>query len=506
MMLLQAPAHDDSTNNRSEEDFEPRASDKHEKCSLQFGRKCHNPFQISLQEKKKTKIFHQHFGYLDIGMSAMLRNSRMSIEKSAQLYERAKAKIPGGVNSPVRAWKAVGGIPRFIARGRGAFVFDADGKKYIDYVGSWGPLILGHAHPRILQALKRTAAKGTTFGAPTEAEVNLAESVCRLFPTIDKVRLVSSGTEAVMSAIRLARAFTRRAKIIKFDGCYHGHSDGLLVKAGSAIATLGLPDSPGVPRGFARETLIAKFNDTGSVEKLFARHGRDIAAVIVEPVCGNMGVIPPASDFLPWLRQTTERYGALLIFDEVITGFRIAAGGAQSVYQVKPDLTCLGKILGGGLPLAAFGGREEIMDLLAPQGPVYQAGTLSGNPLAVAAGLQTLKLLAAEGNYNRLERSAARLEKGFTEVLNQHNIKSTINRVGSMLTVFFGVGSVTNADDARKCNRERFGRFFHGMLNRGIYFPPAPFEAAFLSLAHTNADLDKTIEAFHAWAREETHS
>ena len=436
----------------------------------------------------------------------MLRNSRMSTRKSARLYDRAKAKIPGGVNSPVRAWKAVGGVPRFIARGRGAYVFDADGNKYIDFVSSWGPLILGHAHPTILHALQRTAARGTTFGAPTEAEVNLAELVCHLVPTIEKIRLVSSGTEAVMSAIRLARAFTQRTKIIKFDGCYHGHSDGLLVKAGSAVATLGLPDSPGVPPGFARETLIAKFNDIGSVEKLFDRHGHDVAAVIVEPVCGNMGVIPPLPKFLPFLRESTERKGAILIFDEVITGFRLGLGGAQTAYKVKPDLTCLGKILGGGLPLAAFGGRRRIMDLLAPQGPVYQAGTLSGNPLAVAAGLQTLKLLTARGSYDRLATKSMRLQDGFKEILQQYGIKSTINRVASMMTVFFGVESVKNAEDARQCNREQFGRFFHGMLKRGIYFPPAPFEAAFLSLAHTNADLDNTIEAFHDWAREETRS
>ena len=436
----------------------------------------------------------------------MLRNSRMSTRTSARLYERAKARIPGGVNSPVRAWHAVGGVPRFIARGRGAYVFDADGKKYIDFVGSWGPLILGHAHPTILRVLQRAAARGTTFGAPTEAEVNLSELVCRIVPTIEKIRLVSSGTEAVMSAIRLARAFTRRTKVIKFDGCYHGHSDGLLVKAGSAVATLALPDSPGVPPGFARETLVAKFNDMGSVEKLLARHGHDVAAVIVEPVCGNMGVIPPEAKFLPFLREATERKGALLIFDEVITGFRIGLGGAQATYKVKPDLTCLGKILGGGLPLAAFGGRRKIMDLLAPQGPVYQAGTLSGNPLAVAAGLQTLKLLMVQKTYDRLATKAMRLHNGFKEILQHHGIKSTINRIGSMMTVFFGVESVRNAEDARHCNREQFGRFFHGMLKRGMYFPPAPFEAAFVSLAHTNADLDKTIEAFQAWAREETRS
>ncbi len=436
----------------------------------------------------------------------MLRKSEMSTRKSARLYARAEGKIPGGVNSPVRAWRAVGGTPRFIARGRGAYVFDVDGKKYIDFLGSWGPLILGHAHPTILRALQHAAAKGTTFGAPTEAEVNLSEFVCRVVPTIEKIRMVSSGTEAVMSAIRLARAFTRRTKVIKFDGCYHGHSDGLLVKAGSAVATLALPDSPGVPPAFAHETLVAKFNDTRSVEKLLARHACDVAAIIVEPVCGNMGVIPPEPKFLPFLRQASEREGALLIFDEVITGFRIGLGGAQATYKVKPDLTCLGKILGGGLPLAAFGGRRNIMDLLAPQGPVYQAGTLSGNPVAVAAGLQTLKLLTAQGTYNRLAAKAMRLNNGFKEILQRYGIKSTINCIGSMMTVFFGVDTVKNADDARRCNREQFGRFFHAMVKRGVYFPPAPFEAAFVSLAHSDADLDRTIEAFHAWAREETHS
>jgi glutamate-1-semialdehyde 2,1-aminomutase len=428
----------------------------------------------------------------------------MSTRVSARLYARARIKIPGGVNSPVRAWKAVGGVPRFIVRGSGAYVFDADGKKYIDFVGSWGPLILGHAQPAILRALKTTAAKGTTFGAPTEGEVNLAEVVCRLMPAIQKLRLVSSGTEATMSAIRLARAFTGRTKVIKFDGCYHGHSDGLLVKAGSAIATLGLPDSPGVPRSFARETLVATFNDIASVEKLFDRYGRDIAAVIVEPVCGNMGVIPPAAHFLPSLRELTQRRGALLIFDEVITGFRVALGGAQALYKVKPDLTCLGKILGGGLPLAGFGGRREIMDLLAPQGPVYQAGTLSGNPLAVSAGLQTLKLLTGKDNYVRLERNAASLEQGFRNVMNRYNIKSTINRVGSMLTIFFGVESVGNADEARKCDREQFGRFFRALLNHGIYFPPAPFEAAFISLAHRQTHVDQALAAAADWAGKES--
>lgn len=428
----------------------------------------------------------------------------MSTQKSARLYACAAEKIPGGVNSPVRAWKAVGGTPRFILRGSGAQVFDADGKKYIDFVGSWGPLILGHAHPTILSVLKTTAARGTTFGAPTKAEVDLAAFVCRVMPAIEKLRLVNSGTEAAMSAIRLARAFTGRTKIIKFDGCYHGHSDGLLVKAGSAVATLSLPDSPGVPPSFARETLIAPFNDAHSVEKLFDRYAGEIAAVIVEPVCGNMGVIAPAEGFLRSLRDLTRRRGALLIFDEVITGFRLALGGAQAVYELKPDLTCLGKILGGGLPLAGFGGRREIMSLLAPEGPVYQAGTLSGNPLAVAAGLQTLHLLSAKRNYVALERKAAWLERGFARALQRYRIKATINRVGSMMTVFFGVDTVTNAAEARQCSRERFASFFHGMLERGVYFPPAPFEAAFISLAHTKAHLDQAVAAFADWARQVT--
>ncbi len=505
MTLVQARAHDDSANSNQKKcsNLVPVI---HMKIFAAIRKRIHNPFQFSLQQKRKQKFSSTLFAYLDNASRAMLRTSRMSTKKSALLYDRAKRKIPGGVNSPVRAWRAVGGIPRFIARGRGAYVFDVDGKKYIDFVNSWGPLILGHAHPAVLHAVQRAAEQGTTFGAPTEAEVNLAELVCRFVPTVEKIRLVSSGTEAVMSAIRLARAFTQRTKVIKFDGCYHGHSDGLLVKAGSAVATLGLPDSPGVPTAFARGTLVAKFNDIGSVEKLLARYGHDVAAIIVEPVCGNMGVIPPEAGFLPFLREATERKGALLIFDEVITGFRVSLGGAQVTYKVKPDLTCLGKILGGGLPLAAFGGRRAIMDLLAPQGSVYQAGTLSGNPLAVAAGLRTLELLAARETYDRLARKAVKLHNGFKEILQQHGITSTINRVGSMMTLFFGVERVRNAEDARRCNRQQFARFFHGMLKRGMYFPPAPFEAAFISLAHTHADLDNTIEAFRAWAAEETRS
>ena len=408
------------------------------------------------------------------------------------------------MNSPVRAWEAVTGIPVFLARGKGAWVVDVEGKKYIDFVASWGPLILGHAHPLILNELKTIAAKGTTFGAPTKAEVELAELVCRSVPSIEKVRLVSSGTEATMSAIRLARAFTGRSKIVKFDGCYHGHSDGLLVKSGSGIATLGLPHSPGVPAGFARETLVARFNDETSVQKLFDEYGKKIAAVIVEPVCGNIGVIAPASGFLTALRKITRAHGGLLIFDEVITGFRVAYGGAQELYEIRPDLTCLGKILGGGLPLAAFGGRREVMDLLAPKGPVYQAGTLSGNPLAVAAGLATLKLLSRRGAYNRLEDLGKRMEEGFRRVLEKHRIKGAINRVGSMLTLFFGVDRVQNAADARRCNRDQFARYFHGMLGCGIYLPPAPFEAAFISLAHTRSHIDEAISAFEAWAAKES--
>lgn len=428
----------------------------------------------------------------------------MPRNRSHRLFQRAQAKIPGGVNSPVRAWKGVGGTPLFITRGQGAHVYDSDGNRYVDFVGSWGPLICGHAHAEILRVLGKTARSGTTFGAPTEHEVKLAEVVVRLMPSLQKIRLVSSGTEATMSAIRVARAYTGRSKIVKFDGCYHGHADGLLVKAGSGIATLGLPDSPGVPPGFAKETLVAKYNDVISVGKLFERHGKNIAALIVEPVCGNMGVIPPEKDFLISLRKITRRYGALLIFDEVITGFRVALGGAQSVYGVTPDLTCLGKILGGGLPLAAFGGRRQIMDLVAPEGPVYQAGTLSGNPLAVAAGLATLGLLARPGTYARLEAKGKKLEEEFAKVLKRFSIVGAINRIGSMMTLFFGVEQVRNADDARSCDRERFARYFHGMLRRSIYLPPAPFEAMFVSLAHTTADIDSAVAAFEDWAVKET--
>ena len=421
-------------------------------------------------------------------------------DRSREWFDRAQKRIPGGVNSPVRAWKAVGGAPRFIARGSGARIFDVDGKSYVDFVASWGPLILGHAHPDILGAVEAALKDGTSFGAPTPREVELAEAVTERFPSIDKLRLVSSGTEATMSAIRVARAFTGHSRIVKFDGCYHGHVDALLARAGSGVASFGLPDSAGVPPAFAAETAIAPFNDQAAVEALFAAHGDSIAAVIVEPICGNMGVIPPARGFLAFLSDITKKNGALLIFDEVITGFRVATGGAQERFNIRPDLTCLGKILGGGLPLGAFGGRAEIMDMLAPDGPVYQAGTLSGNPLAVAAGLAMLKALSRPGVYQRLEELGARFQRGLESVLKSRRIAGVVNREGSMLTLFFGVGRVRDADEARGADRERFARFFHGMLARGFYWPPAQFEAAFVSLAHADADIDQAVAAFDDWA------
>lgn len=428
----------------------------------------------------------------------------MEASHSRALFARAQQKIPGGVNSPVRAWKAVGGEPIFIARGRGPHVVDVDGNRYVDFVGSWGPLILGHAHPQVVAALTDAASRGTTFGAPTRAEVELAEEVCARMPAIEKLRLVSSGTEAGMSAVRLARAFTGRTKIIKFDGCYHGHADGMLARAGSGVATLALPDSPGVPAGFAAETAVVPFNDLDAVAAAFEQHAASVAAVIVEPVCGNMGVIEPTAGFLAGLRELTEKEKSLLVFDEVITGFRLAAGGAQERYRVRPDLTCLGKILGGGLPLGAFGGRSDVMSLLAPEGPVYQAGTLSGNPLAVSAGAATLAELARPGAYDRLEAMGSELEQGLVARLGRYGIAGVVNRVGSMLTLFFGVARVRDAEEARRADRERFARFFRGMLARGFYFPPSPFEAAFVSLAHGRDEIQGVLEAFDDWAKSET--
>jgi glutamate-1-semialdehyde 2,1-aminomutase len=414
---------------------------------------------------------------------------------SDDLFARARAVIPGGVSSPVRAFRAVGGSPRFIARAEGARVFDADGRSYVDYVGSWGPMILGHAHPAVLEAIRDTAARGTSFGAPCALEVELAERVVRAVPSIDKVRFVSSGTEATMSALRVARGFTGRRKILKFDGCYHGHADSLLVAAGSGVATLGIPGSPGVPEGTVADTLVVAFNDVRAVEEAFFAHGRDLAAVIVEPVCGNMGTVAPRPGYLEALREITRAKGALLVFDEVMTGFRLAKGGAQERYGVSADLTCLGKILGGGLPAAAYGGRADVMATVAPEGPVYQAGTLSGNPLAMAAGCVVLDQLDLAGTYDRLEAKGARLEAGLREAARGAAFPVTINRVGSMITVFFCDGPVSDYASAKRSDTTRFARFFHAMLERGVYLPPAQFEAAFVSLAHGEAEIDLTVRA-----------
>jgi glutamate-1-semialdehyde 2,1-aminomutase len=413
----------------------------------------------------------------------------MDHTRSQLLFERAKLSIPGGVNSPVRAYRSVGGTPPFIERGEGSHIFDADGNEYIDYVGSWGPLILGHRHPAILDALHHAMTRGTSFGAPTEQEIELAETVREMFPSIEMIRLVNSGTEATMSALRVARGFTNRDLTLKFDGCYHGHVDSLLVKAGSGVATLGLPDSPGVPKGFSDTTLTAPYNDVGAVEEIFRAHKDKIAAVIVEPVCGNMGCIPPNSGFLEALRRITAENDSLLIFDEVMTGFRVAPGGAQQLYDITPDLTTLGKVIGGGLPIAAYGGRRDIMSYVAPSGPIYQAGTLSGNPLAVSAGLAAIRQLQARPEiYEQLDRSAGKLAACAPESI-------SVNRVGSMMTWFFTDEPVTDAESAKLSDIKCFGKFFHAMLERGIYLPPSQFEALFVSAAHTDADIARTVDA-----------
>ncbi len=415
--------------------------------------------------------------------------------RSQELFERAQRVIPGGVNSPVRAFRAVGGEPLFIARGQGAHLWDTDGKEYIDYLGSWGPLILGHAHPEVLDAVVRAAAAGTSFGAPTEQEVELAELLCRLVPSLAKVRLVSSGTEATMSALRVARGFTEREKIIKIDGGYHGHADCLLVATGSGAATLGLPGSAGVTRGTAQDTLTVAWNDLSAVAAILERE--PIAAVIVEPVCGNIGCVPPRPGYLAGLRDLCTRYRTVLVFDEVMTGFRVALGGAQALYGVQPDMTCLGKIVGGGLPAAAYGGRAEIMACVAPDGPVYQAGTLSGNPLAVAAGLTTLRLLERPGTYEKLEATSHRLIEGIGALAREAGVALQANRVGSMFTGFFSGSEVLDYASAKRSDAARFGRWFRAMLERNIYLAPSQFEAAFVSLAHTDADIARTLEAAH---------
>jgi glutamate-1-semialdehyde 2,1-aminomutase len=419
----------------------------------------------------------------------------MKITRSIKLFEKAQHLIPGGVNSPVRAFRAVGGQPRFIKRAKGARLYDLDGNTYIDYVLSWGPMILGHASPTVVSAIKNAAERGTSYGAPTELEVELAAQIRDAFPSMEKSRLVSSGTEAVMSAIRVARGFTKRDGVLKFEGCYHGHSDYLLAKAGSGLTTLGIPDSLGVPADFAKHTLTAPYNDIRTVQRILRDRGKDLACIIVEPVAGNMGVVPPAPDFLPALRQLATDHDILLIFDEVISGFRVHYGGAQALYGVTPDLTVLGKIIGGGLPVGAYGGRRDIMDLIAPAGPVYQAGTLSGNPLAVTAGLATLKQLRAKNLYKQLEERSAALARGVADEAKRAGIALTQTRVGSMLTSFFTQEPVVDWNSAKKSDTKRYGLFFHGMLEQGIYLAPSQFEAAFLSTAHTSADIEKTIRA-----------
>ena len=414
----------------------------------------------------------------------------------SELFNQAQSVIPGGVNSPVRAFKGVGGDPVFIDHAKGAYIWDTDGKRYIDYVGSWGPMILGHAHPEVIQAVKDTAERGLSFGAPTAIETQMAERICQLMPSIESVRMVSSGTEATMSAIRLARGFTGRDSIVKFEGCYHGHSDSLLVKAGSGALTLGVPSSPGVPASLAEHTITLSYNDLQEVRDTFKTSGDKIACIIVEPVAGNMNCIPPAEGFLQGLREICDEYGAVLIFDEVMTGFRTALGGAQSVYNVKPDLTTLGKVIGGGMPVGAFGGRKDIMQHIAPTGPVYQAGTLSGNPVAMAAGMKTLELVSTANFFEDLNKKVNTLVNGIIEKANGNNIPMAKNIVGGMFGLFFtDAATVSNFEQATQCDAERFKRFFHGMLDEGIYLAPSAYEAGFVSAMHTENDIQSTIDA-----------
>lgn len=415
--------------------------------------------------------------------------------EAAVLFSDAKQVIPGGVNSPVRSFSGVGGTPVFIDHAFGAYIYDSLGKRYIDYVGSWGPMILGHAHPEVIAAVKASAEKGLSFGAPTEIETQMAQRVCELMPSIDMVRMVSSGTEATMSAIRLARGYTGRDKIVKFEGCYHGHSDSLLVKAGSGALTFGVPSSPGVPASVAENTITLIYNDSESVKNAFAEFGEQIACIIVEPVAGNMNCIPPVPGFLESLREVCDQYGSVLIFDEVMTGFRVGLNGAQGVYNVKPDLTTLGKIIGGGMPVGAFGGQRKIMEQLAPLGPVYQAGTLSGNPVAMAAGLKTLELIAQPGFYPALAAKTEKLVSGLKQRASQAGIAMTTNAVGGMFGLFFSdEKQISSFAQVMRCDQNLFKRFFHAMLEQGIYLAPSAFEAGFVSAAHTDEDLDKTLD------------
>jgi glutamate-1-semialdehyde 2,1-aminomutase len=421
----------------------------------------------------------------------------MNLENSIVEFNNAKKSIPGGVNSPVRAYKSVGSNPVFISKAKGSKITDIDGNEYIDYVSSWGPMILGHTHERVVDAIVKATQNGTSYGAPTVVETQMAEQIKQMVPSIEIVRMVNSGTEATMSALRLARGYTGREKVVKFAGCYHGHVDSFLIKAGSGAITLGLPDSPGVTKGTAKDTLLAEYNDLDSVKKLFQEQGDEIAALIIEPIAGNMGLIKPDLEFLKGVREVTEKHGALLIFDEVISGFRAAKGGAQELYGITPDLTTLGKIIGGGLPVGAYGGRKEIMEKLAPAGAVYQAGTLSGNPLAMAAGLETLKIMnETDGFYDKLEEKADRLEKGLLSNIEKTGTKAIINRVGSLMTMFFtDLKEVKSFDDAMKSDTDKYSKYFNLALESGVYLAPSQFECAFISAAHTNEDIDKTIEA-----------
>jgi glutamate-1-semialdehyde 2,1-aminomutase len=418
--------------------------------------------------------------------------------KSRKLFEKALRVIPGGVNSPVRAFKAVGGNPLFIKSAKGSRIYDVDGNKYIDYVLSWGPMILGHSHPAIVKALRSAIEKGTSFGAPTKLEIELAELILQAYPSMEKIRMVSSGTEATMSAIRVARGFSGRDKIIKFEGCYHGHADGLLVKAGSGAMTFGIPDSPGVPKSYAKNTLTIPFNNSKAFIDIVRKDWKSIACVIVEPIAGNVGCVLPKPGFLETLRKETEQYGIVLIFDEVMTGFRVSYGGAQASYGIKPDMTCLGKVIGGGMPVGAYGGKKQIMSVVAPEGPVYQAGTLSGNPVAMTAGIETLKILSRKGTYEKLEKTMAGLEEGLKDAARRAGVKTKFYRAGTMFCTYFTNSEVVDYSTAKKSDTEKFGRFFRGMLSRGINLAPSQFEAGFVSLAHTQKDIDKTVRAAFA--------
>jgi len=415
---------------------------------------------------------------------------------SKELFERAQIFIPGGVNSPVRAFKSVGGTPVFFREAKGSIMIDVEGKEYIDYIGSWGPMILGHSYPPVLEALKNAADRSTSFGAPTELETNIAELICEMMPGVDKVRMVNSGTEACMSAIRVARAYTDREKFIKFEGCYHGHADAFLIKAGSGAITLGVPNSPGVTSGTAKDTLLARYNDLAQVEEILTNNKDEVAAIILEPVAGNMGCIPPKEGFLEGLRKLCDQHGVVLIFDEVMTGFRLSAGGAHKRFNIQPDMVCMGKVIGGGLPVGAFGGKEEIMNMVAPLGPVYQAGTLSGNPLAMSCGYTLLKELNDDpAIFEALEEKTAYLEKGMRQVFDKYNLKVCINRLGSMISFHFNIDEVVNFDDACAADADYFKKVFHGMLKRGVYLAPSAFETLFIARTHSKELLDKTIQA-----------